>query len=95
MIVSEVDPDQATARLSEISEEEALRFLKEPDTRREVRNLAFAYFTPEEYPTHRMLQELIQLDASDDAAGDLATRLLPWCATATTAACSTARATFR
>ena len=27
-----------------------------------------------------MLQELIQLDASDAAAGDLATRLLPWCA---------------
>jgi hypothetical protein len=74
------DPDQATAKLSEISEEEALRFLKEPDTRREVRNLAFAYFTPTEYPTHRMLQELLQLDASDDAAGDLATRLLPWCA---------------
>ena len=73
-------PDQATARLSEISEEEALRFLKETDTRREVRNLAFAYFAPEEYPTHRMLQELLQLDASDDAAGDLATRLLPWCA---------------
>ena len=73
-------PDQATARLSEISEEEALRFLKEPDTRREVRNLALAYFAPEEYPTHRMLQELLQLDASDDAAGDLATRLLPWCA---------------
>jgi len=69
-------PDQATARLSEISEEEALRFLKEPDTRREVRNLAFAYFAPKEYPTHRMLQELLQLDASDD----LATRLLPWCA---------------
>jgi hypothetical protein len=74
------DTDQATAKLSEISEEEALRFLKEPDTRREVRNLAFAYFAPEEYPTHRMLQELLQLDASGDAAGDLATRLLPWCA---------------
>jgi hypothetical protein len=73
-------PDQATAQLSEISEEEALRFLKEPDTRREVRNLAFAYFAPKEYPTHRMLQELLQLDSSDDAAGDLATRLLPWCA---------------
>jgi len=73
-------PDQATARLSEIREEEALRFLKEPDSRREVRNLAFAYFAPEEYPTHRMLQELLQLDASDDAGGDLATRLLPWCA---------------
>ena len=70
------DPQGADAQLNEVGEEEAMRFLKEPDTRREVRNLAFAYFTPEEYPTHRMLQELLQLDASDD----LATRLLPWCA---------------
>ena len=46
-------------------------------TRIEVRNLAFAYFTPREYPTHRMLQELIQLDGSDSAVGDLAIRLLP------------------
>ncbi|MBA3882755.1 MAG: hypothetical protein H0X73_08590, partial [Chthoniobacterales bacterium] len=64
------------------SEEEALKFLKEPNTRREVRNLAFAYLQPEDYPTHRMLQELIQLDGSD-AADDLATRLLPWCADGT------------
>ena len=49
-------------------------------TRIEVRNLAFAYFTPREYPTYRMLQELIQLDGSEAASGDLATRLLPWCA---------------
>jgi hypothetical protein len=70
------EPEITNAQLSEITEDEALRFLKEPDTRREVRNLAFAYFMPTEYPTHRMLQELLQLDASDD----LATRLLPWCA---------------
>ncbi len=74
------DADRTNEQLAEVTEEEALRFLKEPNTRREVRNLAFAYFTSEEYPTHRMLQELLQLDASDDAAGDLATRLLPWCA---------------
>ena len=37
--------------------------------------------TPEEYPTHRMLQELLQLDSGGDARlEDLATRLLPWCA---------------
>jgi type IV secretory pathway VirB4 component len=48
--------------------------------RREVRNLAFAYLNSDEYPTHRMLQELVQLDSSDPAAADLATRLLPWCA---------------
>ncbi|MBA3831721.1 MAG: hypothetical protein H0X34_07480 [Chthoniobacterales bacterium] len=72
--------DVRDRQLPEITEEETLRFLKEPNTRREVRNLAFAYFRPEEYPTHRMLQELIQLDGSDSAAEDLATRLLPWCA---------------
>ncbi len=72
--------DLANQQLAEVTEEEALRFLKEPNTRREVRNLAFAYFTSSEYPTHRMLQELIQLDGSDSAAGDLATRLMPWCA---------------
>jgi hypothetical protein len=70
----------ANQQLAGVTEEEALRFLKEPNTRREVRNLAFAYFTSLEYPTHRMLQELIQLDGSDAAAGDLATRLMPWCA---------------
>jgi type IV secretion system protein TrbE len=74
------NPDLPNEQLAEVADEEALRFLKEPNTRREVRNLAFAYFTPKEYPTHRMLQELLQLDASDDAAADLATRLLPWCA---------------
>jgi hypothetical protein len=74
------DPQSVDQRLAEISEDEALRFLKEPNTRREVRNLAFAYFAPEEYPTHRMLQELIQLDASDATAADLTTRLVPWCA---------------
>jgi len=42
-----------------------------------VRNLAFAYFAPSEYPTHRMLQELLQLESSDATAEDLATRLLP------------------
>jgi len=74
------DAERTNEQLAEVTEEEALRFLKEPNTRREVRNLALAYFTPAEYPTHRMLQELIHLDASDSAAGDLATRLLPWCA---------------
>ncbi len=73
-------PDLAAAQLAEATEEEVVRFHKEPGTRREVRNLAFSYFAREEYPTHRMLQELIQLDGSDPAAGDLAARLLPWCA---------------
>src|ERR1700686_190879 len=36
--------DLAHQQLAEVTDEEALRFLKEPNTRREVRNLAFAYF---------------------------------------------------
>ncbi len=39
-----------------------LKFLKDPRTSKEVRNLAFAHFTPDEFPTHRMLQELMMLD---------------------------------
>lgn len=73
-------PDAAGAFLGAIGEDDTLRFLKEPSTQREVRNLAFAYFAPAEYPTHRMLQELLQLESSDPTAEDLATRLLPWCA---------------
>ncbi|HEX8313111.1 MAG TPA: hypothetical protein VF614_17430, partial [Chthoniobacteraceae bacterium] len=74
------ESDAAELSLAAVDDDEVLRFLKEPATQREVRNLAFAYFTPEEYPTHRMLQELLQLESSDAASEDLATRLLPWCA---------------
>ena len=35
------EPEAVTAQLSEITGDEALRFLKEPNTRREVRNIAF------------------------------------------------------
>lgn len=70
------ESEAANESLSAIDEDEVLRFLKEPSTQREVRNLAFAYFAPEEYPTHRMLQ----LESSDPTAEDLAPRLLPWCA---------------
>ena len=43
-------------------EKRSLRFLKDPKTSKEVRNLAFAYFSPDEFPTHRMLQELMMLE---------------------------------
>ena len=54
--------DEAQEYLNQSAEAEALKFLKDPKTSKEVRNLAFAYFTPEEFPTHRMLQELMMLD---------------------------------
>jgi hypothetical protein len=71
-----------TEYIAQFPEAEVLRFLKEPRTSREVRNLAFAYFTPEEFPTHRMLQELMMLDpvgSERDQIVEIATLILPWC----------------
>jgi len=68
--------------LAQFDEAVVLRFLKDPKTSKEVRNLAFAYFAPEDFPTHRMLQELMMLDpmgAERDQIMEIATLLLPWC----------------
>ncbi len=70
------------AYLAQFDEAEALKFLKDPKTSKDVRNLAFAYFTPDEFPTHRMLQELMMLDpmgAERDQIMEIATLILPWC----------------
>lgn len=74
--------DEAHAYLMSFDEAEVLRFLKDGNTAREVRNLAFSYFTKAEYPTHRMLQELMHLEASGperDQVIQIATLLLAWC----------------
>jgi hypothetical protein len=74
--------DEAHAFLMSFDEGDVLRFSKDPNTAREVRNLAFSYFTPSEYPTHRMLQELMQLEASGadkERVIQIATLLMPWC----------------
>jgi hypothetical protein len=68
--------------VAQFDEATVLKFLKDPRTSREVRNLAFAYFTPEEFPTHRMLQELMMLDpvgSERDQIIEIATLILPWC----------------
>ncbi|MGA2279184.1 MAG: hypothetical protein ABSG80_02650 [Verrucomicrobiota bacterium] len=68
--------------LAQFDEGTVLKFLKDPKTSREVRNLAFAYFTPEEFPTHRMLQELMMLDpvgSEREQIIEIATLILPWC----------------
>lgn len=75
-------PDEAQAFLGQEDEAEILRFLKDPKTSKEVRNLAFAYLAPEDFPTHRMLQELMMLDpvgAEREQIMEIATLLLPWC----------------
>ena len=68
--------------LNQFDEATVLKFLKDPKTSKEVRNLAFAHFTPDEFPTHRMLQELMMLDpmgAERDQIMEIATLILPWC----------------
>ena len=74
--------DEAESYLASFDEGAVLKFYKDPETAQEVRNLAFAYFDCAEYPTHRMLQELMQLDASGadkDEIAHIATLLMPWC----------------
>lgn len=74
--------DEAHEFLTRFDEGQVLRFLKDPETAREVRNVAFSYFGRSEYPTHRMLQELMQLEATGgdkDQILQIATLLLPWC----------------
>jgi len=74
--------DEANAFEHQFSDDEVLKFLKDPSTVKDVRNLAFSYFNAEEYPTHRMLQELMALDASGaerEQIIEISTLLLPWC----------------
>ena len=52
------DPD-IIKRLKEVSLEEISRFVKGAETSDIVRNFAFAYFKPEEFPIHSELQELM------------------------------------
>jgi hypothetical protein len=68
--------------LAQFSEADVLRFMKDPKTAKEVRNLAFAFFGPADFPTHRMLQEMMVLDPSGaerEAVMEIGTLMLPWC----------------
>lgn len=62
--------------------EEVSRFLNSPDTERYVRNAAFAFFQPEDYPTHDMLQQMMLVapfpEHDRSEINHLATLLAPW-----------------
>ena len=75
-------PTEAEEYQRQFEEAAVLKFLKDPRTSKEVRNLAFAHFSPDEFPTHRMLQELMMLDpigSERDQIKEIATLILPWC----------------
>jgi len=69
-----------------VPDEDVLRFAKSAETAREVRNVAFSMFRPSQFPTHRMLQELLLLEGSGierEQNAQLAMLLLPWCRSGT------------
>jgi Histidine kinase-, DNA gyrase B-, and HSP90-like ATPase/TraG P-loop domain len=51
------NPDEAANFLQELSEEAVVQFAKDPSTTNYVRDLAFAYFRPEQFPSHSALIE--------------------------------------
>jgi hypothetical protein len=75
-------PEEAEGFLQTIPATLVLRFLKSSDTVREVRAVAFSMFRRSQFPTHRMLQELLLLEGSGlerEQNAQLALLLLPWC----------------
>ncbi len=51
------NPDEASKFLEELSEEAVAEFAKNPSTTKFVRDLAFAYFRPEQFPSRSALIE--------------------------------------
>jgi len=75
--------DEAHAFLMSFDEADVLRFSQRPEHRaRSSQSRVFLLHQRSEYPTHRMLQELMQLEASGadkERVIQIATLLLPWC----------------
>lgn len=75
-------PEERKRLLASPTAEEVSRFLRSPDTERYVRNAAFAFFQPEDYPTHDMVQQMMLVapfaEHDRDEINHLATLLAPW-----------------
>jgi hypothetical protein len=74
--------DERQSLISRWKPEEVSRFLKSGDTDRFVRNTAFAFFRPEDHPTHDMLQQMMLVapfqEHDRDEINHMATLLAPW-----------------
>ena len=74
--------DERQSLIANPTSEDVSRFIKSPDTERYVRNTAFAFFEPTDYPTHDMLQQMMLVAPfpEHDRAeiNHLATLLAPW-----------------
>ncbi|MFZ2654528.1 MAG: hypothetical protein WAX69_06390 [Victivallales bacterium] len=73
---------QILEELHNISEKEITEFLSEPSSAKLVRDMAFSYFKPEQYPTHSVLVELMLTSPfrqhGRDEIKNLATLLSSW-----------------
>jgi len=74
--------EEREALIAAPTAEDVSRFIKSPDSERYVRNAAFAFFQPTDYPTHDMLQQMMLVApfAEHDRTeiNHLATLLAPW-----------------
>ena len=76
------NPLEQQALLDVITRQEMTRFYKSAETEEIVRNFAFAWFTPEDFPTHGELQELMLTapapEHDEDAVKKIATLISSW-----------------
>src|SRR5258707_60201 len=61
------NPDEASNFLEEVSEEAVAEFAKNPSTTKFFRDLAFAYFRPEQFPSHSALIEQLLFNTGGGA----------------------------
>jgi len=77
-----VGEDERQSLIAAPTAEEVSRFIKSPNTERYVRNTAFAFFQPTDYPTHDMLQQMMLVapfpEHDRQEINHLATLLAPW-----------------
>ena len=77
--------DEAEAFVAGLDEQAVTRFVREPATARFVPQTACAYYSPEDFPTHTALVELLAFgrfpEHSADEIGRLSSLLRAWCAT--------------
>jgi len=74
--------DERQSLIAAPTAEDVSQFIKSPDTERYVRNAAFAFFQPTDYPTHDMLQQMMLVapfpEHDRTEINHLATLLAPW-----------------
>ncbi len=67
----------------DFSEQEVSQFLQEPDSAKLIRNLTYAFFDPQDYPTHDLLYEMMLVapfsEHDKEEIKQLTTLLAPWC----------------